>query len=357
MNTITRRVVPTMLVATVSALPSLAQKGTADYELTFTSTWSAVSHPINFPSNPHYSPLVGGTHTAAVNFWQPGSLASLGIERMAEQGQTATLSGEIDSAIIAGTANQVLTWGGGGAMPFSPDTISVQFRAYAEFPLLTMVAMLAPSPDWFVGVHDLALIQNGDWVDDLVITLHGYDAGTDNGVSYSSPDLEAVPHLPIATITTASGPFQGASTVVGTFTLNRLSSTVVYGCGVNAPGALGVSGTAEPGQTLFLSIAPPSGQWTPPAVTGLALSNNPPAAFPCGTLLPGFGLVAGAPGEALLGTIDAIATGPTWNGGTTTVLVPLPNQTNLIGARFYLQTFLAGPRVGLTDGLLLHIGG
>lgn len=356
MNPIHHRVVAALTVATVSALSAPAQNGTAHYELTFASTWSAATHPINFPGNPHFSPLIGGTHTVAADFWHPGGLASPGIEQMAELGATAQLAAEVNAAIGAGTADQVLTWGGGGALFTSPSQVTVQFTARAEFPLLTLVAMLAPSPDWFVGVHGLSLIQNGDWVDDLVVTLHTYDAGTDNGASYTSPDLEAMPHLPIALVTTAAGPFQGASTVVGTFTLNRVSSTAVYGCGINAPGALGVSGTAEIGQTLSLSITPPAGQWTPPAATGLALSSAPPAAFPCGTVLPGFGLVAGAPGEVLLGAIDVLTTGPTWTGGATTVLLPLPNQSSLIGARFHLQAFVAAARIGLTDAIVLHVG-
>lgn len=356
MNPIPHRVVVAALAASVFAPSSFAQNGTARYELTFASTWSAATHPIDFPGNAHYSPLIGGTHTAAADFWHPGGLASPGIEQMAELGGTAQLGGEIDVEILAGNADQVLNWGGGGTLSTSPAQLTVQFSADARFPLLTVVTMLAPSPDWFVGVHGLPLIQNGDWVDDLVVTLHTWDAGTDNGATYTAPNLEAVPHLPIALITTASGPFQGASTVVGTFTLNRLSSTAIHGCGVNAPGALGVSGAAELGQTLLLSITPPAGQWTAPAATGLALSGTAPAAFPCGTVLPGFGLVAGSPGEVLLGTIDVLAPGPTWNGGSATVPLLLPNQASLIGARFHLQAFFAAARIGLTDALVLHIG-
>jgi len=51
---------------------------TARYRVTFTATWSAQSHPVDFPATAHFSPLVGGTHTARVAFWQDGTLATDG---------------------------------------------------------------------------------------------------------------------------------------------------------------------------------------------------------------------------------------------------------------------------------------
>jgi len=55
------------------------QPQTATYEATFRATWSRQSHPIDFPQNRHFSPLIGGTHDARVRFWAPGALASPGI--------------------------------------------------------------------------------------------------------------------------------------------------------------------------------------------------------------------------------------------------------------------------------------
>ena len=36
--------------------------GDARYRVTFQATWSAETHPTNFPANPHFSGLVGATH-------------------------------------------------------------------------------------------------------------------------------------------------------------------------------------------------------------------------------------------------------------------------------------------------------
>src|SRR5262245_10923006 len=58
----------------------------ASYTVTFTSTWSASSHPVDFPANAHFSGLIGATHDDRVRFWREGELASAGIQAMAELG-------------------------------------------------------------------------------------------------------------------------------------------------------------------------------------------------------------------------------------------------------------------------------
>ncbi len=52
---------------------------TARYTVTWTATWSGETFPTNFPGGAHFSGLIGGTHSDAVAFWAPGSLASPGI--------------------------------------------------------------------------------------------------------------------------------------------------------------------------------------------------------------------------------------------------------------------------------------
>jgi hypothetical protein len=48
--------------------------------------------------------------------------------------------------------------------------------------------MIAPSPDWFVGVAALSLYGDDGWIEELVVDLYPYDAGTDSGPSYTSPN-------------------------------------------------------------------------------------------------------------------------------------------------------------------------
>ena len=182
--------------------------GSTTYQVTFDATWSAATHPGTFPSGAHFSPLVGATHSDNVIFWEPGGLATPGIESMAETGGTFVLRGEVQSAIDAGTARQILLGSGAG----SPATTSFTFPIESTHPLVTLVTMIAPSPDWFVGVHGLNLRSDGKWLSDWETTLFPYDAGSDGGPSFTSPNQDTNPKIPIHRLDTlSSSPFDGLS--------------------------------------------------------------------------------------------------------------------------------------------------
>src|SRR5687767_4569652 len=187
----------------------------ARYVVTFQSDWSRATHPTNWPDDAHYSGLIGGTHSSRVTFWQEGQVASPGIQLMAEQGRKSPLDQEVLTAISAGTAQFVLS---GGGLSGSPRSVSLEFDVSVNFPLVTLVSMIAPSPDWFVGVSGLDLQRDGGWVDELVVELQPYDAGTDSGGINTSPDEVTVPFWPISHLTT--GPF-ASGLPLGTFTFTR----------------------------------------------------------------------------------------------------------------------------------------
>ena len=191
----------------------------ARYVVTFDATWAASTHPQDFPDNAHFSGLIGGTHQSGVTFWQPGSLATEGIRAMAERGQKAQLQGEVEQAIATGAAEFVLS---GGNLDISPASVSLGFEVTQQFPLVTLVTMVAPSPDWFVGVSGYALFENGAWKDDIRVDLFAYDAGTDSGLSFESPDEETRPRQSIARLT--GFPFLNGSTVLplGSFRFQRV---------------------------------------------------------------------------------------------------------------------------------------
>lgn len=204
---------------TPSPPASDAAPTTARYRVTFEASWSTSSHPVEFPSSAHFSPLVGGTHTAQVTFWGEGALATTGIKDMAERGLTGTMVQEINAAIAAGTAQHAFT---GGAISLSPGAATADFEISQSHPLVTLVSMIAPSPDWFVGVAGLALFERGQWIDERRIELLPWDAGTDSGRTFTSPDLVTAPPAPIARIASAPLSPEGRSAPLGTFTFARL---------------------------------------------------------------------------------------------------------------------------------------
>jgi hypothetical protein len=194
---------------------------TARYRAVFDSTWTAATHPQEAPNDPHFSPLIGATHNASAAFWRDGALASEGIRLMAESGRTSPLDSEIRAAIAVGTAQHLFI----GVGFSSPRTVSLEFDVSREFPLVTLVTMVAPSPDWFAGVSGLPLYENGAWVDERVVQIIPWDAGTDSGASFMSNDLPTVPRQPISRITTAPFAVGGVVTPLGTLRFTRIGSS------------------------------------------------------------------------------------------------------------------------------------
>jgi hypothetical protein len=189
----------------------------ANYRLDFDGSWSATTHPGGFPgSSAHFTRLVGGTHNGAVTFWEPGALASPGIERVAEVGSTSMLQSEVQIAIDAGTAKSTLL----GASLFSlPNSTSFTFSVDASHPLVSLASMVAPSPDWFVGVSNLSLREQGQWRGQVEVELAAYDAGTEQGSQFSLSNPASSPQEVIRKLVT--GPLAGLPPL-GTLTFTVL---------------------------------------------------------------------------------------------------------------------------------------
>ena len=188
----------------------------AQYRVTFNADWTSSNHPIDFPNGAHFSPLIGNTHNNSGQIWNPGSIASNGIEQMAETGGTNRLTNEINAEINSGGSESVVN----GSGVINNGTTNVEFTVSESHPLFSMVTMIAPSPDWFVGVHDLDLRVDGLWVENLTVELYPYDAGTQDGSGFTNPGPDTNPRIPIQQITTS--PFPNG-VPLGTFVFDRLS--------------------------------------------------------------------------------------------------------------------------------------
>lgn len=199
-----------------------SQAEVATYEVVFIAEWSEATHSTAFPNNPHFSPLIGGTHSDAVSFWEPGGIATPGIERMAETGGPNLLRNEVLAAIGQGTAGAVVQ---GGAVALSPDQIVTSFEIDQNNPLITLVTMIAPSPDWFVGTHGLALRDDDGWMNFIEVDLWAYDSGTDSGANYTSGNQNTSPFEPIRNIT-GEFPFEGHGRI-GRFQFFRTGPSLI----------------------------------------------------------------------------------------------------------------------------------
>lgn len=174
--------------------------GEAQYEVTFKGNWSAGTFATNYPSNAHFSPLIGLTHNDSVKLYQVGQLASPGVEQVAETGQTGTIVSEIASHITNNNA-QFTVYGSSGQTSGSSE-IKFKFSANQAFPNFSFVSMVAPTSDWFVGIDSIKLYESGAWKTNEDVNLRVYDAGTEEGENFSLNNAATDPKENISRLTT-----------------------------------------------------------------------------------------------------------------------------------------------------------
>ncbi len=191
----------------------------ARYRLTFNATWSAQTHPTEFPSSAHFSGLIGMTHNGNTMLFTKGEVASDGIKNMAETGGKNPLETEIQAFISNGTGNTLIS--GAGISP-SPGEVSIDFNIISSHSLVSVVSMLAPSPDWFIAVSNIILFENNEWVTSKTTTVDIYDAGTDDGSTFRSPDFPTLPPLPIVNITTPPLAINNVVAPLGSITFTKI---------------------------------------------------------------------------------------------------------------------------------------
>lgn len=166
----------------------------AKYEVIFEGLWSKYTHPKDFPENvwlTHFSDIIGASHSPEFKMWDYNGYASEGLQQVAELGITKKLEAELktESAKIRTIIKARGLW-----YPNLNGKTFAVFRVDQRNHLMSLVSMLGPSPDWFVGVSSLELcMKNCSWIPEKIINLYLWDAGTDSGISYLSPNQPTVP--------------------------------------------------------------------------------------------------------------------------------------------------------------------
>lgn len=200
-------------------IPGISAANQATYRVTFQAAWSAATHPNSFPSNPHFSGLIGMTHNDTGFLFELNALASAGIKNMAEFGSKSPLTSEIQNYIAQQKGQSLIS---GGGVSLSPGSVSIDFSLSKSHSLVSLVSMVAPSPDWFIGVRDIDLFENGTWVTTKTVNVNIYDSGTDSGSSYTSSNQVTSPQVPIFMITDAPLGTNGVVPTMGTMTFERI---------------------------------------------------------------------------------------------------------------------------------------
>ena len=195
----------------------------AVYTVTFRGTWTTAATPDGVPSGAHFSRLVGAVHNAGATFLRSGSTASDGVKAMAELGETGTLKSEVQTAINAANALSVLEGGASTITRTGSGTLTPTLST--THPRVTLTTMIAPSPDWFVGISGLPLLnRSGRWLPSHTVNLYPWDAGTEEGTGFSTTNSETDPRESITSIR-GTGRFSTEAIATLTFELQSASTT------------------------------------------------------------------------------------------------------------------------------------
>jgi len=198
--------------------PPAAPTTPAEYTVIIKSTWTKATHPFEYPSGAHFSGMIGASHNAKYSIFAVGRRPTPGLERLSEEGKHSPLDTEIRTAIDQGNALMLFESGG---LKNWKDSMVATVRVDPAHPLVSVVNMVAPSPDWFTGASDVNLMENGAWVARRTLTLPAYDSGGDDGKTYNAPDRDTNPKKPTTRAATRHFVIKGRVKPVATVTFVR----------------------------------------------------------------------------------------------------------------------------------------
>jgi len=179
------------------------------YSCSIVNNWSGSNHPVDYPSdNAHWSPPVLVAHSSEYSLWEEGGISTDGVESVAESGNIAILIDELENDssepnVVAGDRQD------------NKDTQSQTFTTIRMTPVkhyLSTISMIAPSPDWFSGFYDFSPIDTGatdTWYEGFVIDTYPWDAGTEDGDTFSPMNDSTDPKEPIYQLTKDTVPSNG----------------------------------------------------------------------------------------------------------------------------------------------------
>ena len=157
----------------------------ATYRVTITGDFTALTHPTDYPANAGFSKMFFMAHSNTTSLYALGTAGSPGLKEYATTGSITTLNSEhiqtqdgVDPTVIAIGSDISATGTHEFTITITPSTTLISF-----------VARIDPSPDWFVGASSFNLVNPDNTLkDNHEFSLFPIDAGADGGTTYESPD-------------------------------------------------------------------------------------------------------------------------------------------------------------------------
>ena len=210
----------TAVPAMEPAAAPMPPAGPAKYRVEVTPLWTKENFPLEYPAaKAHFSGVIGTAHDSDYRIVRDGQPPSPGLERLSEMGKHDPLDAEINAAIAAGDALALTT---SGPLKDFTKTATAEVMVDDAHQWVTLVAMIAPSPDWFAAVVDVNLLENGAWVASKTVDAMAWDSGGDDGTTYLAADKDTDPKKPTAANTSPHVLKDGKPMPVARVTFTRM---------------------------------------------------------------------------------------------------------------------------------------
>lgn len=202
-------------------------EGAKMYRVSFTNLMTSTRFGDSIPPEGLvFSPLSAVTHSNRFSLLTPRGFASTGVANIAKTGNNTDF---LNAAItVRNETDLVKSVVSGEGLTGPGDTAGVDVMVDCARPFITVLSMVAPSPDWIVQISNFNLfnVEAKTFTRIATGSLNVYDAGVDSGMGFTDPsdpslDIPTSPQLNIAPLAEEMGdPFMGRS--VGTFIIRRV---------------------------------------------------------------------------------------------------------------------------------------
>ncbi|XP_055596210.1 spondin-2 [Uranotaenia lowii] len=171
------------------------------YRIRLVTNWNRKLFPKHYPEfrpPPQWSITYGQSHNASFRLFRLKDYASQAVQNFAETGHAHALEEHLAEQQSNGMIHDEFHL---PKIPKGQGATEGTFFVDGQHTKVSFMTKIVPSPDWFVGVDSYNLCLAGRWVDNITIPLGPLDAGTSNGLTFTSPKWPTNPPNVIEQIT------------------------------------------------------------------------------------------------------------------------------------------------------------
>lgn len=177
--------------------PDIRCDGTKEYEIRMEYSWKPSIPADPDKNNPGFSPMICAAHRPEYSLWKQGVLASPAIKSLFATRKLDALIAELKSNMNTNPKRVFSFSNSSEAHISSPGTDRVVLEVSGDRPnatLISCIAVLVPSPDWFVGLSaeetctkanqtnpsTNTTVSGFSFIEQKVVPLAAWDAGLDD---------------------------------------------------------------------------------------------------------------------------------------------------------------------------------